>query len=70
MRIIMSVHIVSGLARSCAGAGRRREASEKGDKLDSLVEKYKAQLFGQPSASGAVRGAVAERSAALKRWYA
>ena len=63
------MHVVSGLANSCAGAGRRREVREKGDKLDNLVEKYKAQLFGQPSASGAGLGTSADRSAALKRWY-
>jgi len=52
-----------------AGAGRRQQRPDrdKGDKLDTLVEKYKAQLFG---AEGRGRAdADGKRSTGLQRWF-
>ena len=49
-------------------AGQRRGGREQEDKLDALVKKYKAQLFGQPAAADG-RQAAANRGGALKRWF-
>lgn len=51
----------------------RRDEAEKGDKLDSLVQSYKAKLFG--GATGRATGkagssvAAASAGAAMKRWF-
>ena len=44
------------------------EAGNREDKLDVLVKKYKAQLFGQPEAAESRQGAN-NRTGALKRWF-
>ena len=51
-----------------SGAGLRRRGKEQEDKLDVLVKKYKAQLFGQPAAMDSRQGA-ATHTEALKRWF-